>query len=217
MKKVHLLLLFLTVILVVSSVSLAEGQSTGFIISGATAVNTLNTESSATLSNLINQTAPRFVLEFANANVFLSMTDTPDALDVLLAGMNPRFIIEFANANRFLEFAFPRDLIGDTTPPQITDINTTPVTNTSTRISWTTNEIANSAVECGTNPGVYTITLFNSWYTLQHSILVSDLSPGVEYYCRVSSQDQSENLTRSNEFSFIQARKTNIFLPLLLK
>ena len=217
MKPIHYLVLCLAVILVVCSVSLAEGQSTGFIISGADAVNTLNTESSSALTNLINQTAPRFVLEFANANVFLTLTDTPDELDVLLAAMFPRFVIEFANGNRFLEIAYPRDLIGDTTPPQITDINITQAGDTSTRISWKTNEFADSAVECGTNSGVYTISISNTLYVWQHSILVTGLSPDVEYFCRVSSKDQSGNLAIINEFTFIQARKINLYLPLILK
>ncbi|MBW6474727.1 MAG: fibronectin type III domain-containing protein [Anaerolineaceae bacterium] len=157
------------------------------------------------------------MLEFANANVFLSLTNTPDELNVLLDGMFPRFVIQFANANRYLEFAYPRDLIGDTTPTQISDINTSQAGDTSTLISWKTNEFSDSAVECGTNSGVYTMTVSDSMFVLQHSMLVSGLAPDVEYFCRVSSQDLSGNLGISNEFSFVQAKTSYIFLPLIVK
>ena len=217
MKKSHFLILIGAIILVFCSVLPAEGQTGGFIISGADAVNTLNTESSATLSGLIDQADPRFVLEFANANAFLTLTDTPNELDNLLDKLYPRIVIQFANANRYLEFTYPRDLIGDTLPPQITDINISQAGENSTRISWKTNEFADSAVECGTNSGVYTISISNTLFVMQHSILVSGLSPDVEYFCRVSSKDLSGNLGISNEFSFVQARISYIFLPLIIK
>jgi hypothetical protein len=217
MKKFHFLILFGTVILIFCSISLAEGQTTGFIISEADAASTLNTESSPTLSNLIDQVAPRFVLEFANTIAFLTFTDTPDELDGLLDTLNPRIVFQYANANRYLEFAYPRDLIGDTTPPQITDITTSQAGDTSTRIAWKTNEFADSAVECGKNSGVYTISISDSMFVLQHSMLVSGLAPDIEYFCRVSSQDLSGNFAISNEFSFVQAKKSNIFMPLIVK
>lgn len=169
------------------------------------------------LDSHLTSLKPRVIIQFAYANNFLSLKNTPHELDNLLAGLYSRIIIQFANANRYLAFAYPRDLIGDTTQPHISEINISQIGETSTRIAWKTNELADSAVECGTNPGVYTISLSNSWYTLQHSILVSGLSPEVEYFCRVGSKDLCGNLAVSNEFRFIQAGQSNIFLPLILK
>ena len=77
-----------------------SGQS-GFIIENADATNTLSFTASTELDTLIDQIAPRFVVEFAHANQYYALTAIPTALNDLLSTLQPRFVIEFSRANKF--------------------------------------------------------------------------------------------------------------------
>ena len=83
MKTIRKLLILGAIILVFRVISPAIGQTTSFVISGADATNTLTTEGSTQLSTLINQTDPRFVLEFADNNKFYTLETIPGALGTL--------------------------------------------------------------------------------------------------------------------------------------
>ena len=128
-----------------------------------------------------------------------------------------RFVFEFAKANRYITLSFPVDLINDTTPPQGSNITVRPAGETSTTITWTTDEYADSTVKCGTQPGNYTMTFSDPLYVKQHSITLTGLTPGTTYYCICRSTDQSGNTYQSQEFSFEQAEETFIYLPLVLR
>jgi len=248
MKKISLAPLLLLFMLVAAVVTLPASGQSGFIIENADATNTLSFTASTELNTLIDQIAPRFVVEFAHANQYYTLTAIPTALNDLLATLQPRFVIEFARANKYyaltpipsqfdtllgqiaprfvLEFAkanryialsFPVDLINDTTPPQGSNITVKPAGETSTTITWTTDEYADSTVRCGTQSGNYTMTFTDPLYVKQHSITLTDLTAGTTYYCVCSSTDLSGNTYQSQEFSFEQVEETFIYLPLVLR
>jgi len=248
MKRLHIILPLLLAILAFGILQPVRGQGSGFIIENADATNTLSFTSSSELETLIDQVAPRFVMEFANANKVYTLTPIPSALNDLLDAMGPRFVMEsantnevydltpiptqldtllgqiaprfvlqFANANRELALAFPVDLIDDITPPQGTSIEAEPTGDTSTTVSWTTDEYADSTVECGTQSGAYTMTFSEPLYVKVHAVTVTGLTPGTTYYCQVSSTDLSGNTYQSEEFTFVQKDERFIYLPLVLR
>lgn len=102
MKTIRLLLLFATLILMISLISPVKGQVSGFVISGADATSTLNTISSAPLTALFEQSSPRFVLEYADISQYNLLEIIPTRLDALLEMIETRYILEFADANDFL-------------------------------------------------------------------------------------------------------------------
>jgi hypothetical protein len=169
------------------------------------------------LEDLLDAMAPRFVMEFANANKVYDLTPIPAELDTLLGQVAPRFVLEYANANREIGLVFPIDLIDDNTPPQGSTIEIETAGETSTIISWTTDEYADSTVECGTQSGTYTMTFSDPLYVKVHAVIVTGLTPGTTYYCQISSTDLSGNTYQSQEFSFEQAEETFVYLPLVLR
>jgi hypothetical protein len=169
------------------------------------------------LNDLLTTLQPRFVIEFARANKYYALTPVPSQLNTLLGQIAPRFVLEFAKANSYITLSFPVALINDTTPPQGSNITVKPAGETSTTITWATDEYADSTVRCGTQSGNYTMTFSDPLYVKQHSITLTDLTPGTTYYCVCSSTDQSGNTYQSQEFSFEQAEETFIYLPLVLR
>ncbi len=169
------------------------------------------------LNDLLATLQPRFVIQFARANKFYSLTPIPSQLDTLVGQIAPRFVLQFAKANRYVALSFPVTLINDTTSPQGNNITVKPAGETSTTITWTTDEYADSTVRCGTQSGNYTMTFFDPLYVKQHSITLTDLTPGMTYYCVCSSTDLSGNTYQSQEFSFEQAEESFIYLPLVLR
>ncbi|MBN2053005.1 fibronectin type III domain-containing protein [Candidatus Woesearchaeota archaeon] len=91
---------------------------------------------------------------------------------------------------------------GDTTPPIISNVQNTSITDTSATITWTTDEIATSVVKYGTVSGVYTATITNATLTTSHTTILTGLSAGRTYYYVVNSTDASANSNQSIEYNF---------------
>ena len=79
----------------------ARGEPDGFIIENADENRYASLVGNATLTDLIRQVAPRFVIEYANWNRFASLGPMPTELRTLLGQVAPRFVIQYANWNRF--------------------------------------------------------------------------------------------------------------------
>ena len=249
MKKFQSVLFLLLTVLVLSSLRPVRGKTSSFIIENADATNTLAVTSSSELETLIDQVAPRFVIEFAKANQVYTLTSLPTALDDLLATLQPRFVMEFANANkvydltpmpnqlgsllldnlkprfilqyananRELSLSFPVDLIGDSEAPQTSEIELATTGAYTATVTWTTDEYADSIVECGTESGAYTMTFSDTRYVKVHAVTLTGLTPDTTYYYRISSTDLSGNTYQSEEFSFEQSEEKFIYLPLVLR
>ena len=111
---------------------------------------------------------------------------------------------------------YPRSLVGDTTAPVISARSAAPAAG-GIKVTWTTDEFADSTVVFGTQPGVYPQTRSDPLYVKSHVILLTGLTPGTYYY-RVQSRDQSGNLAQSAEGSFtVSAMIPRAYLPLLLR
>ena len=210
-------LLFLAVFILILNVIPVKGGVANFVIYGADNLKNLSVNTSSELNTLVSNIEPRFVMEFANANKFYTLTPIPSQLDTLLGQVAPRFVLQYANTSREITLGFPVDLVDDTTPPQGSNIEAEPAGETSTTVSWTTDEYADSTVECGTQSGTYTMTFSDPLYARVHAVTLTGLTAGTTYYCQVTSTDLSGNPYQSQEFSFEQVEDVFIYLPLVLR
>ncbi len=94
----------------------------------------------------------------------------------------------------------------DTTPPVISALMATNTTATSTRITWLTDEEANSKVYYTTSTPVVITTTTPSVVSLDlvlsHDLFLSGLTASTTHYYLVTSADASENIATSTEQSF---------------
>ena len=87
----------------------------------------------------------------------------------------------------------------DTTPPVISNIVATPAGGGIATISWTTNEVSDSLVAYGTDPGNLNLSASSPALVTIHSLGLSGLLPNTIYYYRVTSADQATNSATSPE------------------
>ena len=92
--------------------------------------------------------------------------------------------------------------IPDTTPPAITNISIISKTKDSATIVWETDEVADSLVKYGTEPGNYTETAYDATDVTYHSINLAGLTSNTTYYYVVNSTDPSINSAESAERNF---------------
>jgi len=90
------------------------------------------------------------------------------------------------------EAAPPATTIPDDTPPVISNVATSDITDTSATITWTTDEASDSVVNYGTSTALGTIEL-DSAMVSGHSVTLTGLTPKTIYYYEVESTDSSEN------------------------
>lgn len=89
----------------------------------------------------------------------------------------------------------------DITPPIISNVNATSITNSSAVIVWTTDELSNSTVNYGLNDSLGSF-VYESSMVINHSIPISSLSANTTYFYNVSSCDSSGNCNTSGPYNF---------------
>ena len=92
--------------------------------------------------------------------------------------------------------------IPDTTPPVITNISIISKTKNSATITWETDELSDSLIKYGTEPGNYIETAYNATDVMYHSIDLVGLTSNTTYYYVVNSTDPSDNSAQSTESNF---------------
>lgn len=99
----------------------------------------------------------------------------------------------------------PNDAVGgtipDTDPPVISNVNAVDITDTTARITWTTDEPATSKVYYGLTTS-YGQTASTGGYTTNHSVNLSGLTPDTLYHYKVESSDSSSNTAQSGDHTF---------------
>jgi serine protease len=100
----------------------------------------------------------------------------------------------------------------DTTPPVISNIQMVDITHNSARVTWTTDEPADSTVYYGTTTS-YGSSESNSAYVTSHSVTLSNLIPDTLYHFKVSSTDPSSNNAESGDNTFTtNPQPTEVFI-----
>jgi hypothetical protein len=164
----------------------------------------------AELQSIFMQVGKRIVSQAANALRHANLTAPDGTLQALFAGVANRIVLQSANAGRQETLVFPREIIGDTTSPQISNVVLTRV-GASIRVTWTTNEFANSTVLYGTQPGSYPFSVTNTLYDRQHELYLTGLRGGATVYLRVRSADLSGNTATGGERSIVAGG--GVYLP----
>jgi len=81
----------------------------------------------------------------------------------------------------------------DTTPPTISGVDFSHITESGAIITWTTNEAATSQVEYGETEECLSKTTENTKLTTSHSVTLTELDDNTTYYFKVVSKDASGN------------------------
>jgi chitodextrinase len=115
--------------------------------------------------------------------------------------------LEDAKASEAL--IFPTELIPDTLSPLITNVTITNITNNSATIIWNTDEIADSVVNYGIDSEIYTEAESDPLFVMNHTIALTQLSPGTNYYFVVNSTDRNGNSAESSEYCYNTTGITN--------
>lgn len=90
----------------------------------------------------------------------------------------------------------------DTTPPNISSVESSDIGWTSVTISWNTNESSNGRVEYGTTNSLGSSVSLGNKMETSHSVVIEDLDPGTTYYYKTISSDSSLNQANSEIKTF---------------
>jgi hypothetical protein len=91
----------------------------------------------------------------------------------------------------------------DTTPPVVSAVSASNISQNGANISWTTNEAADSQVEYGTSSAYGSSTALNTTLDTSHTQVVAGLNANTTYHYRVKSRDAAGNLATSGDLTFV--------------
>ncbi len=152
----------------------------------------------AAMQNALNQVATRIFLQYVNAKRDIAMAGPPAGMTAGLQSLVPRFLIQYANSRRDIVMGYPRDLIGDTTPPGITDI-AVQADSDGIGVRWNTDEFTRGTISYGAQSGGYTESQSETYFERRHEILLPPIAPGTRLYFQIVATDLSGNQTSTSE------------------
>jgi hypothetical protein len=155
------------------------------------------------LSNVTNIVTARITAEHANTIYCADLNKVPAALaNLSQTVVSSRLVFESANTNHCEKLIYPKEFMADTIPPVITDISVINLANNSAKVTWKTDEFADSVLKYGMNSTAYTELSIAVLFAKGHEITLTGLSPDTTYYFVVNSTDQSGNSAESSEYRF---------------
>jgi len=155
------------------------------------------------LTNVTNIVTARITAEYANTVYYADLNTAPVALANLSHTVVPsRLIFVSANTNLCEALTYPKEFMADTIPPVITDISVINLANNSAKITWETDEFADSVLKYGVNSTAYTELSIDVLFVKDHVITLTGLLPDATYYFVANSTDQSGNTAESLEYRF---------------
>jgi hypothetical protein len=101
-----------------------------------------------------------------------------------------------------VDFTFVTPAQNDTSIPVIIGVTSSSITSNSARISWTTNEVADTQVEYGATIFYGSTTAANLSLVTSHAQILTGLNAKTVYHYRVKSRDAAGNLAVSNDYIF---------------
>ncbi len=153
------------------------------------------------------------LVEVANETRHEVLSSLPDGLKSRLGAVLDRILIETANANRHEQLNYPIALINDKTAPIFSQIQVKTAASDAVKVTWITNEFANSFIKYGEVSGDYPSSKSNSSFVKEHSIRLSGLVPGTTYYYRLRGTDLSGNTKQSAEKVFTFVEEKILYIP----
>lgn len=97
----------------------------------------------------------------------------------------------------------------DTTPPVISNIQVSNITQTSATITWQTDEASDSVVNYGLTTS-YGLTISGGAGTTYHEVNLTNLTVGTTYHYKVNSTDNAGNQTQSGDRIFTTITSTSL-------
>ena len=101
----------------------------------------------------------------------------------------------------------------DGTPPVISSVTATDITDRSAVITWTTNEAASTQINYGTTGAYGSSTPLVATLTTTHEQVITDLDSLTTYHFRVRSRDAANNEAISSDFVFTTANSLGEGVP----
>ncbi len=101
---------------------------------------------------------------------------------------------------------------GDVTPPSISSVFVSALTDTTATITWTTDEAANSQVDYGLSAS-YDKTSSSAGFVTSHSITLTGLAPNTLHHFQVSSIDSSGNAALGVDLTFTTTQAIDTTAP----
>lgn len=190
------------------------GDTTAPIISNVQVINV--STSSATIvwdTNESSNSAVDYGLTTAYASGTVSDPGFVTSHSITLTNLSPGTIYHFqvsssdAAANRATAGDFTFTTLGGQVPPVISNVQVVDITDTSARVTWTTNTLTDSTVYYGTSTG-YGFSVSDPGFVTSHSILLTGLTPSTVYHFLVQSTDQSGNTAITSDAAFMTTADT---------
>ena len=103
----------------------------------------------------------------------------------------------------------------DTTPPAISGIATSNISNNAATVSWTTDELSDTQIQYGTATSYGSATSRNTTLTTSHSQQITGLLSSTTYHYRVLSRDSAGNLATSGDLTFTTATQPDTTPPVI--
>lgn len=127
-----------------------------------------------------------------------------------LTGLSPDTIYHYkvksknsvGNSASSSDATFKTDQTPDTTPPNISSVSSSSITQTKATITWTTNEASTSQVEYGKTTSYGSSTTKDNTKVTSHSVGLTGLSPDTTYHYSVKSADAANNNATSSDATF---------------
>jgi len=155
------------------------------------------------LTNVTNIVTARITAEYGNTAYCADLNKVPVALaNLSQTVVSSRLIFVSANTNHCEKLIYPKEFMADTIPPVITDISVINLVNNSAKVTWKTDEFADSVLKYGVNSAAYTELSIDELLVNEHVVTLTELSPDTTYYFVVNNTDQSGNTADSSEYSF---------------
>ncbi len=173
------------------------------------------TSTTATITWTTNQQADSQV-QYGLTISYTDLTNVDPAWvtshSVTLTGLTPSTTYHYrarsANSSSLLtngsDMTFTTSAGPDVTPPVLSSITSSGITDTDATITWTTDELADTQVDYGTSIfyGSTTTLADTSPMVTSHSQGLSGLTASTTYHYRVKSKDAAGNLTTSGDNTF---------------
>lgn len=136
----------------------------------------------------------------ATPNARFSIKNISPVFIGIIAALMTAFILADVSPSLSVKTPAAADAAADVTSLRITAVESSDISTSSAKISWQTNEPADSLVEYGLSISFGFESALTKNVTNSHSITITDLTPGTPYYYRVRSKDTAGNRAISEEY-----------------
>jgi hypothetical protein len=126
--------------------------------------------------SLTAASASQILIEDADT-IWNVTSDYPPKLINTTDNVTPRVTIEYANTNHCEALIYPKEFMDDTIPPVIADRSVINLVNNSAKVTWKTDEFADSVLKYGVNSTAYTELSIDVPFVKEHEITLTGLSP----------------------------------------